>query len=137
MSQFTTPKIFSKSECQNLRMYLNQKMKEIEAETGLRFRVGNMVYGDLSVNIKVSSFIPTSSTDKSLSPRELEVKQNLKTHGWKFSLTEADYGKTILMNGDEMTLIGCTNRYGKHPLVVKSSNTGKIYRISQNVKFTN
>lgn len=122
---------FNSYECENIRKYLDKKFSEIEKEIGLKLSLGNIKYTLNNFHTVLTVVKPKNNTERLLSARELEVRANISKHGWKHNITEKYLDTKVKINNKVYTVIGCSNRYCKKPLIVKDDNS-QFYNISLN-----
>ena len=122
---------FNRENLREMRNLIDAKFAEIEKETGVKLSIGNITFDGTSFTSKVSakiySVVTSNMSDREL--KKLEGKMNLKKFGRIHGLSESDYGKVIVVDGDKMTIIGCTARRGKYTVIVENSK-GKVYRVT-------
>ena len=112
---------FTRNDVKSLREELQAVMDKYAAEHGIQVTFGNASYDDLEINFKVK--VVSASVDNS---KENWVK-NCKYVG----LAPEDYGKTIVINGDQFAVCGLKNGARKNIIEVQKLSSGTKYVISR------
>jgi len=110
-------KSFDKENLKDLRSLLVQSTEELEKKYGIKFNFGNMRYTANDVKVDLKIFIAKPG-DANTNPWELEARNYVKTHGWKFGITESVLGLKINVGTlGKCTVVGCSNRNKKNPIL--------------------
>lgn len=121
-------KEFNSNNIEVIRKKIDEKLKPIAEELGIKINVGRITYNKNTFNAKLESVILNNDTENNDSIRHLKFKNNLKTHGWFYNLTEADFGRPIKLSGKSGILYGINPRF-KNPIIVKCED--KFYKCSK------
>ena len=117
-------KSFNKTNLNILRYEIKNALKRVENDNGIEIDLGSMRFSDhvFTSKIEVSTVIADSPNSK--------ATHRLKTHGYKFGLTEDHYGKKIITpTGATYKIIGCASRHCSLGIVAET-DTGKLVRLA-------
>jgi len=115
-------KQFDKANCQELRSLLVQATEELEKKYGIKFNFGNMTYSSDSVKVALKVLIANPG-DTNTHPWEIEARNNVKSHGYKFGITKNILGQKFYVGNLGMcTVVGCSNRVKKNPILCSTPN---------------
>jgi len=115
-------KSFDKKNCQALRSLLVQATEELEKKYGIKFNFGNMTYSSTDVKVALKVLIANPG-DANTNPWEIEARNNVKSHGWKFGITNNILGQKVSVGNLGMcTVVGCSNRSKKNPILCSTPN---------------
>lgn len=100
-------KTLKRNECKILRPEIEAALKEPMAKRGCTVETGNATYNGNEVTFKVTVRLEGFDPDK----------QALADYGYRYGISEADYGKEIRWAGDTFTLSGISPRSHKYPIL--------------------
>ena len=127
-------KSFDKTNCQSLRSLLVQATEELETKYGIKFNFGNMRYTPNDVKVDLKVFIAKPG-DANTNPWELEARNRVKSHGWKFGITESVLGlKIIVGNLGKCTVVGCSDRVKKNPILCSTPRGRYVWVPTSNLR---
>lgn len=121
---------FNEINLKVLREMLKIKLAEIEQQTGIKLKVGNITYSKNSFDAKLKAVIPTTGTE-GYSTYELLLKEGITKHGYKYSINESEFGRKKEIFGVTYTFIGIKDRAQKYPFVLKRETDGVLIKVNQ------
>ncbi len=124
ITQFDTPSLKA------LRTSLNAALEDVMQQHGLRFRIGNMRYGD--TEFKTTLTVTVDATDKQ--GKDIAAANDWELHCWRSNLKVEDFGKefTTPGRGDVFVITGYNKRAkrGGYPVKAVNKSTGGKYKFS-------
>ena len=112
-------KTFNPANLEAIRKDFAKAVKSLEKEYGIVFNMKRITYENTEFSVKLQVMVKDPSAGN-IDPRELEYRNNVAKHGWKFGISNAMIGKKVVLDKNGLcTLIGCASRYKKYPLVFK------------------
>jgi hypothetical protein len=128
-------KKFDKSNLKLIRLSIEEALATVELNHGIKLSLGSITYTDEAFSGKLKAFIANPKTAPRLSDpkaaQKLEYANNVRKHGWKMGISEADLGKIVTMrNRGEVEFVGCKDRDSKMPLIFEDEN-GQLIRAAK------
>jgi len=112
---------FNKMTAMQMRKVLEAKFAEIEAETGVKLKIGNIAYSQNTFRTKLEAVIAAKEDENA------QVDWNRKCVF--YGLTSADFGRTFTSMGITMTLVRIDTKKYKMPIIC-NGNDGKQYKFA-------
>lgn len=110
---------FDKANIGDLRWKLTMGLAKLEKELGIKFKIGNIRYGDFHFSSKIEGILPEG---KSKIERDYELIAGMRNL--------LPIGSEVIVPGlGSCTIIGFKSRATKYPLIVTSD--GKRYKLPQ------
>jgi len=106
-----------------LRARVNEILKPLAEEYGLKIAAGNASYSDENVTFKLS--LATVSEDGIV---QTQSAVDLKRYAYRHGLGEDALGKTFSWLGKTLTITGYKPRSRKYPILVKCKEDGTTYK---------
>jgi len=128
-------KKFDKANIAIIRLAIEKALATVELNHCIKFKIGTITYTDEEFGCKLKTFITKSTvTPKASDPKaalKLEYANNVRKHGWKMGITEADLGKVVTMRLiGEVEFVGCKDRDSRMPLIFEDEN-GQLIRAAK------
>ena len=116
-------KQFDRQSLATVREDLIEMFKKYETTTGIKMSIGSISY-DVDGS-KFHTKLEAVLIDPKATPEENELKLFMKD-AWMFNLTEKDYGRTFIAQGEKYKLIAILPSRRKYPFVGINSQGKKI-----------
>lgn len=124
-------KSFDKSNLRILRKDIDSALATIAKKHGISLAIGNISYTDNEFTTKLTCLTIGKNAPKDADPRLLKYANNVRKHGWKMGVSEADLGKVVKLGDRGMCeFVGCKDRDSNRPLIFQDEN-GDLIRASK------
>lgn len=112
---------FNKMTAMQMRKVLEAKFAEIEAETGVKLKIGNIAYNQNTFRTKLEAVIAAKEVENAQS----DWNRKCMLYG----LSPEDYGKTFMSHGIKMRMFRIDTKKYKMPIICEGSD-GKNYKFN-------
>ena len=119
---------FNKSNLRQLRMDIDKALEGVTKKHKIAIKLGSITYDSNSFRTKLEALIVDGSLS-GMNKAHITPFNNLKKYGYRYSLTEGDYGKTFKYAGREYKFIGVMPRSTRYPFVVERD--GRSYKLPE------
>jgi hypothetical protein len=107
-----------------MREDINEALKAVAEKHGCTISAGSASYSDLSFNLKLE--VVENSTDGSVVTKAMiDWNENAKFLG----LDESLLGKTVMIQGKTLEIVGLKPRASKYPVLGKDARDGNTYKL--------
>lgn len=120
MEKVTT---LNKSNIKDVRQKIQTILDEAGEELGLQIKMGNISYDALSLRSKLEVKVLNGANADDLEKREFEKSCVI------CGLKPEDYNKEIKYMGQSYLIVGIATRSRRYPIIVKSKNSDKQYKL--------
>ena len=120
-------KEFTRQNLKSLRKEIEAALNEVGQKNGIALSMGNIRFSGSEFRAKLEAAVGNPVS------KEQKQKEALKEYGSMFGLSEKDYGKTFVSNGDTFKLVGLLPNRRKYPIVGQSLRTGKEFIFTERV----
>ena len=118
--------MFTKESLRAIRPRIEEQLKHLEAELGIKIRVGNASFSANNATFKLE--LTSINEDGSVVPRE---EAQFLEFCAAVGLKREDLGKVIAYAGNAYKITGLNLRSAKYPIMVKRVTDGKGFRLSK------
>lgn len=119
--------VFDRESLNAVRNDVTTALKVVEERYGITFDLGRITYGSDNLRAKLVGTL-TSAVSGAENGFEVQLLMGLKSHGFRFGLTEKDYKKIFSSTGQPYIFMGIKPSSKKYPLVVKRVSDGKMFK---------
>lgn len=115
---------FTPNNLKEIRVSIQDALKEVEEQYGITFKLGRITYEELSMKLGVECSIGTG-LDAARTKFESDIRRG---YGGIFELEEEDFGQKMLLSGKVYTIVGLNTRARTKPLQMVDDE-GKRYSV--------
>jgi len=116
--------MITKQKIRTMREDINEALKAVAEKHGCTISAGSASYSDSSFNLKLE--VVENSTDGSVVTKAMiDWNENAKFLG----LDESLLGKTVMIQGKPLEIVGLKPRASKYPVLGKDARDGKTYKL--------
>jgi hypothetical protein len=109
---------FDRPTLTKFRKDFSDAVKELEKNYGVKLDIGNISFNSEQFTSKLTTTIVREGED----PEKAKAMKEIKTYGFRYNITENDYGKVFTANGKVFTFVGLKPKSPKFPVLGKDSN---------------
>jgi len=110
---------FDRLSLQEFQRFLNRKFAEIEEQTGVKLKLGNISHSDKTFSSKLEGVLANGKNGTELD------KENYIANCTRYGLKKEDFGKKVLLQGRTYTICGLNTARSKYNVRIKDQS-GKI-----------
>jgi len=103
-----------------LRQDIKAALGSVEEKHGITFTFNNISFSSTEMSTRLQGVIGTD-------PEEI-AKKEWEKHAVFFGLTEADFGREVIVQGKKLTLVGIRPRSPKFPIIAQNA-IGKKFKL--------
>jgi len=125
MKKFTS---FDSSNLDEVRTLLNQKLSELEKETGIKFTFNNISYSSTGFTTSLKAKITNGKSDTDLAKEEFEKYCD------RFDVSKNLFGKKVSVGGKTFIVCGIRKYAERFPVEGREVGNDKIFNLPSTVK---
>lgn len=122
--------MFDRAKVRDVRERLTQSLEQTAKVMGVAIKVGRATFSDNNITFKVE--VAAIGEDGEVQSREAE---NFKLYAYRYGLKPEDLGKTFQYGRREYTIVGCSPRSYRFPILVKREDGVTVKVPGDTVKF--
>ena len=122
---------FDSNNVDEVRTELEKAFEAFFQHTGVKLSMGKITYGSTEFNCKLTALVVDldNEEDANTPARLLKYKKDFVENCWKYGLKADELGTKKSIAGSRYTLLGCSTKSSKYPLICKKSD-GKTIKLT-------